>query len=100
MCVCELLSSVQFFVSPWTVGARLLCPWNSPGKNTGVGCHSLLQGIFPTLGSNLGLLHCRQILYCLSHQGRPKQSIELPKLILYLSIVLIVFYVLQINLFF
>ena len=100
MCVCELLSSVQFFVSPWTVGARLLCPWNSPGKNTGVGCHSLLQGIFPALGSNLGLLHCRQILYCLSHQGRPKQFIELPKLILYLSIVLIVFYVLQINLFF
>ena len=35
--------------------ARLLCPWNSPGKNTGVGCHSLLQGIFPTQGSNPGL---------------------------------------------
>ena len=42
---------------------------DSPGKNTGVGCHSLLQGIFPTQGSNLGLLHCRQILYHLSHQG-------------------------------
>ena len=40
---------------------------DSPGKNTGVGCHSLLQEIFPTLGSNLGLLHCRQILFCLSH---------------------------------
>ena len=38
------------------------CPWNSPGKNTGGGCHSLLQGIFPTQGLNLGLLHCRQIL--------------------------------------
>ena len=37
---------------------RLLCPWNSPGKNTGVGCHSLLQGIFPTQGLNLGFLHC------------------------------------------
>ena len=35
----------------------------SPDKNTGEGCHSLLQGIFPTQGSNLGLLHCRQILY-------------------------------------
>ena len=35
---------------------RLPCPWNSSGKNTGVGCHSLLQGIFPTQGSNLGLL--------------------------------------------
>ena len=41
----------------------LLCPWNSPGKHTGVGSHSLLQGIFPTQGPNLGLLHCRQILY-------------------------------------
>ena len=38
-------------------------------KNSGVGCYSLLQGIFPTQGSNLGLLHCRQILYHLSHQG-------------------------------
>ena len=46
---------------------RLLCPWNSPGKNTGVGCHSCLQGIFLTRGLNLGLLHCRQILYHLSH---------------------------------
>ena len=46
--------------------ARLLCPWDSPGKNTGVGCHALLQRIFPTQGSNWGLLwllHCRQILY-------------------------------------
>ena len=51
--------------------ARLLCPWDSPGNNTGVGCHSLLQGIFSTQGSNLGLLHCRQILYCLSHQRSP-----------------------------
>uniref|UniRef100_A0A8B9YL87 Nucleophosmin n=1 Tax=Bos mutus grunniens TaxID=30521 RepID=A0A8B9YL87_BOSMU len=39
---------------------------------TGVGCHALLQGIFPTQGSNPGLLHCRQILYHLSHQGSPK----------------------------
>ena len=36
-----------------------------------VGCHSLLQGIFPTQGLNLGFLHCRQILYCLSHQQSP-----------------------------
>ena len=43
-------------------------PWNSPGNSTGVGCHSLLQGIFPTQGSNLGLLHGSQILYRLSHQ--------------------------------
>ena len=39
--------------------ARLLCPWNSPGKKTGVASHSLLQGIFLTQGLNLGLLHCR-----------------------------------------
>ena len=39
---------------------RLLCPWNSPGKKTGVGCHFFLQGIFPTQESNPGLLHCRQ----------------------------------------
>ena len=42
---------------------------DSPEKNTGVGSHHLLQGILQTQGSNLGFLHCRQILYCLSHQG-------------------------------
>ena len=42
---------------------------DSPGESTGVGSHALLQGIFPTQGSNLGLPPCRQILYCLSHQG-------------------------------
>ena len=45
---------------------------DSPGKNTGMGCPALLQGIFPTQVSNLGLPHCRQILYWLSHQGNPK----------------------------
>ena len=50
---------------------RLLCPWNSPDKNSGVGSHALLQGIFPTQGLNPCLPHCRQILYCLSHQGSP-----------------------------
>ena len=44
-------------------------PWNFPGQNTGVGILSLLQGIFPTQGLNPGLLHCRQILYQLSHKG-------------------------------
>ena len=48
---------------------RLLCPQDSLGKNTGVGCHTLLQGIFSIQGSNLGLLNCRQILLHLSHQG-------------------------------
>ena len=45
---------------------------DSPGKNTRVGCHAILQGIFPTQGSNPGLPHCRWILYRLSHQGSPR----------------------------
>ena len=48
---------------------------DSPGKNTGVGCHSLLQRIFPTQGSNSGLPHCRQVLYHLSHQGSVKVNV-------------------------
>ena len=47
----------------------LYSPWNSPGQNTRVGNRSLLQGIFTTQGSDWGLLHCRWILYQLSHQG-------------------------------
>ena len=50
----------------------LYSPWNSPGKNTGVGSQSLLQGIFPTQGLNTSLPHYRQILYPLSHQGSPR----------------------------
>ena len=51
--------------SLWPHG--LYSPWNSPGQNTGVGSLSVLQGIFPTQGSNPGLRHCRQILYQLNH---------------------------------
>ena len=50
---------------------RLLHPWDFPSKSTGVGCHFLLQGIFPTQGLNRGLPHCRQTLYPLSHEGSP-----------------------------
>ena len=50
----------------------LYSPWNSLGQNTGVDSLSLLQGIFPIQGLNPGLPHCRQILYQLSHQGRPE----------------------------
>ena len=49
-------------------------PWNSPGQNTGVGSLFLLQGIFPTQGLNLGLLHCRQILYQMSHKWNPRME--------------------------
>ena len=62
------LSHVQLFATPWTVPTRLLRPWDFPGKSTGVGCHFLLQQIFLTQGSNPSLLHCSQILNCLSHQ--------------------------------
>ena len=51
----------------------LYSPWNPPGQNTGVGCLSLLQGIFPTQGMNPGLLHGRRILYQLSHKGSPRK---------------------------
>ena len=52
--------------------SRLLCPWDSPGKKTGVGSHFLLQRIFLTQDSNPGLQCCTQILHHLSHQGSPK----------------------------
>ena len=50
----------------------LYSPWNSIGQNTGLGSLSLLQGIFPTQGSNPRLLHCRWIVYQLSHKGSPR----------------------------
>ena len=52
-------------------GSSILYPHGFSSKNIGVGCHALLQGIFPTQGSNPGLLHCREILYHLSHQRSP-----------------------------
>ena len=58
VCVCICVLVIQSCLT-----ATMVCPWNSPGKNTGVGCHFLLQGIFQTQGLNLGLLYCPQILY-------------------------------------
>ena len=55
----------------WMEPTRFLCPWNSPSKNTGVGFHFLLQGLFPTQGLHPGLPRCRQTLYQLSHWERP-----------------------------
>ena len=57
ICVLSHLSHVQLFATPWIVAHWLLCPWGSPGKNAGVGCHFLLQGIFLTQGSNPHLLN-------------------------------------------
>ena len=53
---------------------RLYSPWNSLGQSTGEGILSLLQGIFPTRGSNPGLLHCRRILLPAKPQGKPKHT--------------------------
>ena len=68
-------SCVRLFVTPWTVACQAPLFMESPGKNTGMGCHVLLQGTFPTQGLNPSLLHCRQILYFLSHQGSPQLTI-------------------------
>ena len=57
---------------------RLLCPWDSPGKNIGMGCHFFLQAIFPTQGSNphlLSLLHWKMDSFPLSHLGSPKEPL-------------------------
>ena len=76
VCMLRCLSQVHLFATLWTVApTKLLCPWDSPGKNTGLGGQALSQGIFPTQKSNLKflhLLHCRQILHQLSHQRSPK----------------------------
>ena len=62
------LSHDRPFATPWTAACtKFLHPWNFLGKSTGVGCHFLLQGIFPTRGSNPGLPHCRQTLHRLSY---------------------------------
>ena len=67
--VCVSHSVMSSYLPPHGLyPTRLLCPWNSPGKNTQVGCYFLLKGIFLTQGLNPGLLHCRQILYHLSYQ--------------------------------
>ena len=64
----KLFSHVWVFATLWIIAHQTHLSMDSPGKNTGVGCYALLQGIFPIQRSNPGLPHCRQILYCLSHQ--------------------------------
>ena len=61
----------------------LYSPWHSPSQNTGVGSLSLLQGIFATQGLNPGLLHCRQILYQLSHKGSPSYKVSINNTMLF-----------------
>ena len=81
MCLDLMFSFIRFVKVKWKWKSLshveslrphgLYSPWNSPCQNTGLGSLSLLQGIFPTQGSNPGLQHCRRTLYHLSHQGSP-----------------------------
>ena len=71
VCMLSCFNWVQHFVTTWTVACQAPLSMGFSGNNTGVGCHFLLQGIFPTQGSNPHLLHCRQILLQLSHLRSP-----------------------------
>ena len=78
LCMCtQLLSCVWLFTTHGLQPTGLLCPWNFPGKNTGVGCHFLLQGIFPTtLDQTCVSCIGRWILYHLSHLGSPYDTMK------------------------
>ena len=70
------------FATPWTVACQALCPWDSLGKNTGVGCHFLLQGILPTLGSS-PRLQMRQIFVNTNFKALawcPKECRQMPRI--------------------
>ena len=80
--LCWSLSRVWLLVTPWVVGVTdFSVQADSPGENPGVGFQTLLQGIFPTQGSNPGLPHSRQILFCLSHQGSPVHGMQNSKIL-------------------
>ena len=78
MCVLVAQSCPTLLWPHGLLPTRLLCPWDFPGKSTGVGCHFLLQRIFLTQGLNPGLPHCRLRLYHLSHQGSPTNVSSCP----------------------
>ena len=75
---CALSPSVMSLWPHGLQSARLLCPWGFSRQEYWMGCHALLQGIFPTQESNQGLLHCRRILYQLCYQGCLVYFITLP----------------------
>ena len=78
ICASMLLSCFSRVLRPHGLQpTRLLCPWDSPGKNTGAGCHSLLQGIFRTQGLNLGLLHWQVDSLPSEPPGKPQNIPEL-----------------------
>ena len=76
MCACTLgrFSSVWFFATSWTIALQACLSKEFSRQEYWSGCHFLLQSIFPAQRSNLGLLHCRQIFYHLSHQGMVKKQ--------------------------
>ena len=75
VCVCIVTQSCPILCDPMDCSPPgTSVHEDSPGKNTAVGCHALLQGIFQIQESNQGLLHCRCVLYQLSHQGSPIYS--------------------------
>ena len=84
-----LFSRVRLSAIPWTVAYqdRLLCPWNFPGRNTGVGCHFLLQrdlshpGIQPTSSASVSCIG-RKILYLMSHLGNPAEMTDLHQILI------------------
>ena len=69
---CKVMS--YSFTTPWTVACQAPLPWDLPGKNTGVGCHFLLQGILPTLGPNAQLLHWQVDFSPTEPPGKPEYS--------------------------
>ena len=77
--VCKVASVVSDSLWPYGLyPARLLCPWDFPGKNTGMGCHALFQGIFLAQGSNTHLWHWQADSLPLSHLGNPQTGLEIP----------------------
>ena len=71
---------VRLCSTPWTVAPQAPLFMGFSSKNTGVGCHFLLQGTFLTQGSNPDIPHCRQILFCLSRQGPEKDTLRSTRL--------------------
>ena len=89
VCVCTCaLSHVWLLVTPWSVACQAPFSWNFPGKNTRVGCHFLLQGIFLTQGLNPHLLHWQVDSLPLHHLGSPKRSLVF-SILLYSSVYLL-----------
>ena len=85
-CVCVATSVTSDSLQPYgLLPNRVLYPWDSPGKNIGMGCHSILQGIFPTLGSNLtsliDLWHWQEGSLPLVPHGKPRYTLQICKYI-------------------